>query len=779
MGERVRAMAEVKVADAGRRYVRKYDGFGRYDLIADLWKQAAHTQPWQPCDFSVSYSEHNGRWEPGLILIDEPGINGVMCTPRIDTSLAVGSNYFTFDSDKWNELGAWWPGERRLFSYDGTENRTSWAESKFHLPPNPVLCLSFYRAGPNTDQDFAANPPYTAIEFGREYALVFPYDGPPLVQWWNPDTGRYEALKSKGKRIPWSAVKDDGGHRKGERSWVWIAALRGHILISSNRFFIDPMVVQVPPHAVWAPNVAPGRIRISNVGGQWWFAFHPVSMQAAYAQSPWMDAGYPLRDNTEPLRQRIRHSPVIGYMYDSPEASYAAKEVTLIDVSSQTPGIGQTQYVWRASFEPQTWYSTEEGPTTDSDARLGDGSLFRTCNSPVLYAALLHQKADIEDRGALNETDVTDDCMLVSGRHDARRAGIYRLRLDNQAGRHTDLGAYRRVCVSLGWRKTNPDENDVTRKFTGYIVEPSQANIAGKNRVEVSLVDGVVMLRDQKCDGRWPVFDGWLISEVFDWVLRRCGIPPEKQDLEELNTTLSEGPPERPLWRVERGRDAWSFLQEVAEFDYNAVVWFDADGTFKKTCRFCRNKRTPDDYTLHDGVTEGGCPLTVDQVFYTRGDKAPDPSEAGEILSIDRPSITLSSRHFANYVAVLGLREDGAPVAAYAADWSSIYDKNADNYVGWPKMQVRALEDYATQQIVNRIAYEKLKELSSRPEYIVIVTPLSEKLNIGGVIQIKGAEDLGVDGRKYRITSIRHEVAPGDPGRWISEIEAKYIGGDA
>ena len=127
-------------------------------------------------------------------------------------------------------------------------------------------------------------------------------------------------------------------------------------------------------------------------------------------------------------------------------------------------------------------------------------------------------------------------------------------------------------------------------------------------------------------------------------------------------------------------------------------------------------------------------------------------------------------------MAVLGLREDGAPVAAYAVDWNSIFDKTADNYVGWPKMEIRALEDYATQELVNRIAYEKFKELSQRPEYIVVFTPLSEKLDIGKVVQIKGAEDIDADGRKYRITSIRHEVAPDDPGRWISEIQAKYIG---
>jgi hypothetical protein len=142
------------------------------------------------------------------------------------------------------------------------------------------------------------------------------------------------------------------------------------------------------------------------------------------------------------------------------------------------------------------------------------------------------------------------------------------------------------------------------------------------------------------------------------------------------------------VWQVEAGRAWVDFLQEVARFDYNAAIWFDEVGCFKKTCRYCRQKRTAQDVVRHDGTLTGACDGTVRWELYTRAQAAPDPTAEGEILDLRRTRKTLGTEEFANYVVVRGADTEGHPVEAVKFEAASLYAPQAADFVGWRKMDV-------------------------------------------------------------------------------------------
>jgi len=125
---------------------------------------------------------------------------------------------------------------------------------------------------------------------------------------------------------------------------------------------------------------------------------------------------------------------------------------------------------------------------------------------------------------------------------------------------------------------------------------------------------------------------------------------------------------------------------------------------------------------------------------------------------------------------VCGVGPGGIPVAATAYDAASLYDPSSDRYVGWRKMHVEALESYTSQEMVNRLCQERLAELSRRPEYIEIVTPLMPELRVGQVVAVRGGERLQADGQKYRITAVQHILRKTEPNRAITTVMARWLG---
>ena len=288
----------------------------------------------------------------------------------------------------------------------------------------------------------------------------------------------------------------------------------------------------------------------------------------------------------------------------------------------------------------------------------------------------------------------------------------------------------------------------------------------------------MLRLRDEKADGRTPVFDGWPVVDVFRWVLGRCGVGEAQQDLEDTGTTLTMGTAAEPVWQVEPGRSWTEFLEEVARFDYNAAIWFGGDGVFRKGCRYCREQRTPEDVTGHTGALGSSCSSEVTWELYTRGAVAADPEQPGEILELRRHRRSLGAEEYANYVVVCGTGADGLPVRAVVYDAASVSDPTSDRFVGWRKMDVWTLPGLVGQATVNRLAAERLTQLSPRPERILLATPLLPEARLGQVVRISGGETVGAARQLYRISGVRHEVSRHPEQVAATVIEAWWLGSD-
>ncbi|MGC9318678.1 MAG: hypothetical protein ACP5KN_11675 [Armatimonadota bacterium] len=765
MAERVSPVAQVELLDPGQRYQVKYDGFARADLVADLLatgRAGSNYVDWQGQPAVGGAARHSAA-----MVVGRGELNAVIARPFLDHFQEIGLGHFQTLAGTWHALkGIGLPNEVKLYQSDGAPDQMTGVESRFDLPNNPIFCVSLYRAEPGPDHDWSAHLPRTEIDFGiagREgWRLVVPYGGPLYLMRRIPSGWERVSETERTVRVPTLE-----GFSAGQRLFLWIACLRERIVMSTDGFADDIWVYERPGYYLRIPG---GKLRLTHVGGQWMFSMFPITMASAEIDSAGIEAGYDTGDSLGELLLQAQRLPVV----DNDDNVLA--EVTAEDTTDSRDDLTATQRAWRATIAPYTHLQESVGIDPDT----GEPVDFTTQVSPELYTMQIGQYAEVIDNGEPGATEIGDDVIAIESDHpDRLRTGLCEMELDNQLGQHTDIEEHRAVRVSMGW-EISDSQVETAATLSGYVVEPPPLTAeGGDNELSLTVLDPMIRLRDEKSDGRCPVFDGWAVKDVFHWVLDRCGLARAEQDLEDTGTVLSAGQPERPLWYAEPGRPWVEFLEQVARFDYNAGIFFDESGTFLKACRHCRTKRTAEDVTRHDGSATGACPTAVAWELYTRGAAASDPEAAGEILRIRRPRLSLSAaREFANYVMVSGVGPDGMPIAAVAYDAASLYDPGSDRYVGWRKMHVEALEAYISQELVNRLCQDRFAELSQRPEHIEIITPLLAEVRIGQVIAVRGGESVGAEEKTYRVAAVRHMVdrRRKDAGAAVTRIEARWIG---
>ncbi|MFQ6099545.1 MAG: hypothetical protein ACE5O2_17565, partial [Armatimonadota bacterium] len=247
MPKRVRPIAKVELFEAGQDYRAKYDGFAQYDVIADLWERG---------DCTVSYVDKGslgvvtagglGNYVPTGMVVQKRGLNCFICRPFLDTSQAIHSGFFDFPAGSWSEitdLGI--QNEVKLYQYDGSANLSTGAESRFLLPTNPMFCVSLYRGEPNDQHDWEAHPAATEVHFGvgtdEEWALVLPYGGAVYLQ--RRVGGQWQKVPQAEKNLRLPSL---GGMQSGQRVFIWIAVLRGKIVVSTDGFAEDVWAYEIP-----------------------------------------------------------------------------------------------------------------------------------------------------------------------------------------------------------------------------------------------------------------------------------------------------------------------------------------------------------------------------------------------------------------------------------------------------------------------------------------------------------------------------------------------------
>ena len=255
------------------------------------------------------------------------------------------------------------------------------------------------------------------------------------------------------------------------------------------------------------------------------------------------------------------------------------------------------------------------------------------------------------------------------------------------------------------------------------------------------------------------------MTDAIAWVLEAFGIGPEQYDLEDTGAILTSGDYEEPLWQPERGRRVLDFLRELVEKgSRHGAIWCE-NGVIKTGCRFCRTKRTPDNWQSHcdNGWQSSGClaadiertgnPDGVDLELYARpsGDDF-DPDDVGIVVALQRYTARVDSQDYANYVSVQGRTADGDILTAVAFNQAQIDE------LKWLVPRIETDAALNTQAAVNARAQDLLNELSHKAVFIRGTVLWEPAIRPGRVVRVHGAERLGVDGQKFRIVSVSHSI---------------------
>ena len=762
MANQRRPIAQMLVAPATGPAV-KYDGFGRYDIVDEALRQGRCQVNY--LSSSAAGPASGGGTVPAAMAVTHGKLRCVVARPLLDTAQAIGLGHFDRQGGTWLALREHGIGnEVKLYQSDGTPNQTVEIVSRFTLPRNPVFCVSLYRAEPGPDYDWQGTPPYTEVHFGMaetdEWCLSFPYCGPMSVLRNRGDGWKKVAGSERTVHVPTLE-----GFARGQRLFVWVAVWAGRLVISTDGFAEDVWVYEAPGEVISIPQ---GKVAVSHNAGQMMTSLFPIKMTTAVLDSDRIEAGYETQQSQAELILNYRHLPVSG------ADGQPLSAVAVTDTTSQRSDLSSTQRAWRATIPP--WLHRETGIGVDPDT--GASVDFATCVSPELYSVQVGQYAQLLDAEQPEWVDVSNAVADVARQHrNASDAGRYQVVLDATPEALAGLKPWRRARISLGWC----DQNGVgtyTDVGTGHIGEATYVlGPGGSGRLEATLDAALTRLRDEKCDGRTPAFDGWPVAEVFAWALGRCGIRPQERAIEDTGVILDSGTPERPLWLPEPGREWLEFLAEVARFDFDAGLFCDAQGRVAKACRYCRQPRTAADVQGHDGTASGSCPSDTEWHLFTRAAGVLSADGWVEILELTAPGSGSAASRAANYVVVRGLSPDGTPLQAIAADAASIDDPGAPGYVGWRRMTVLSLDACTGQSDMDRLAGELLRASEEAGRPVTVKTPLTPGMQIGQVVQLHGAAGDELDGHRYRISSLAHRAnrSGHEPatttvgGRWIAD----------
>ena len=182
-------------------------------------------------------------------------------------------------------------------------------------------------------------------------------------------------------------------------------------------------------------------------------------------------------------------------------------------------------------------------------------------------------------------------------------------------------------------------------------------------------------------------------------------------------------------------------------------------------CKYCGQQRTSSDWLQHqDGGWGSSACLAADVAragatgldAYIIGSPAERTGlTAGPLVieaTVRKIGQSLTGR-FANWVDVAGEDSYGKPFRSVAWDYASIMTPAASNYMGGFRIpHIETSSAFRGEATGNLRANQVLNEKSELPSWIEATFPIEPSLLRGYVVGVKGWNNLGIDGRKYRIT---------------------------
>jgi len=654
---------------------------------------------------------------------------------------------------------------------------------------------------------------------------------------WVTGTIELKPAKGKGANITVAPLTDVGQQMEANedpvQTRIWIIPIDRGILVVTGK---DPggtgTLYQYPNRfrrTDWrnlttaVPGVRKGPVSVTHNAGQFMFTFWPI-MMPAYASyvSPVIYLPYPAGENTQESQIRACRQPVVDleedkYVIraDSPSVWIGGQEGSRVPV-----GAYATEYKTTMSTHTYTEELTAGGQIGNNQMNplaAGTALTFQTCRSPLVYWNDYWQDSDYFFQAQSAPYVSTKEIRIQSSKGRAGRSGV--VSLDNQTGGWSYTaqdGRVRRVRVVATWTKSDGTEENTCIIHDGFI-DGFQGAEHRDIDLDANIVEAIQRAGTVNVTGDSFVFGGHRIENVFAWICNKLGIYWGSEILKPADGNggiqyFNFGPPDQPAWLPRDGRPWVDVLKNIATYGGNAGL-FMRGGRLYKGCPYCvdaggiptmRNavvgttglhKRHWWDH-LSNGPASPGClwediirtghPLGVDYwLTMAANDRSKlvglvddDDVMTHEIEDIRAPMMELGDYY--NSIVVKGAKYADAdePITYQYTDWHSVQGSTPYSGKGYPLGRLKQLTltyDWAnTDAIVIRIAKALYARHAFRPEYARVRIPFTPSACKGRTFYIAGGNELGVNGKIYRITDVQHQLS-GSSGPRSTELTGWWV----
>jgi hypothetical protein len=445
-----------------------------------------------------------------------------------------------------------------------------------------------------------------------------------------------------------------------------------------------------------------------------------------------------------------------------------------------------------------TWFA-ELVPLTRTHSFTYSGTAYSvtTYSTPLLAAVDLWQPAELTDNGAPAESEDLSAAKKVHAIEVDEPEGwsTSQCRFTFHNRRHEDdwaasIGLLRQFDVTANWRSEYdyPDsgwvDDTAYQLGTFWGFDPDYDT----RYCTINALDAMGLLALYRVADELSPGDGQdVTAQIAEW-LQAARIGTALQDLEDAGFTFENSPQlKERLWLPRRGVSLAAFLQEVQEkAAKGGAIWCET-GIIKTGCKYCGQKRTSADWAQHQdsGWGSSACLAAdivragatgLDAYLIGSGNERAGLTAGPLVLeaTVRKVSETLLGR-FANYVDVSGEDSYGRPVRSVVWDYDSINTPAAANYAGgFVIPHIETSSAHRSFAGANLRANQVLNDKSELPTWIEATFLCEPSLSRGCVVGVKGWDNLGIDGKRYRVTQLSPPIVR-DGVPW-QKLRAREIG---
>lgn len=797
---RIRSVYKVTLWEPGTDTQLRQDGYGHHYDFGELFR----TQ--QGSLFVVDPRDYNMVVEgqalyPSMRPLEFPdGVTALIANPyrRVLTGMTKAAWQFGV-GDQVNEGAATWEavqgvetwGALQLHQFHTNEDATvgsweRWARSSFDLPPEPWFAVSLWRNEPSEDHPYTQAPPFTWIDFGREFRIVFPYEG--NVQLYIKGATGWIPVEAEGREEGLSTFVST----QNEPKTIHVAVVRGYILLSWDSFQQQTAFYRIPrgdlyqgenlvESRYWAsdatdntPRVWKHYVEVGHTAGEFAFILWPLSS----LRHPTDAANQPVKYVTPYRNFDYKHTqPTSTVQTDAwfesrrqawtAEGNYATNTSTVVIAPSIVTDV--TTYSHAANITTQ-WVPSEY---TSSPA-------YSTAISPAVFGVQLRQPGRPVQIVAPASVVLSDAADIKIHQIEVNTSEEFsptscRLMVHDTGSTLQTLKPYQRIQVQMG-SKFEDASSSLQTVFDGFVQTPGvddEKSTTKLAKAEIVALDGVRKLVDDKTDGREPSFDFLSVAEAVSWIAKRANIPQSRlstaashasmylasitPDTESYGKSLPIYA-DHKRWSIETGREPLEVIQDIA-LAANDSQWY----------------TTQSDRTIR--LTDGYWPTSGFQ--YDLLESGGETSGVYRCFDAGRQGHTSDSHDFANHIHIIGRTEDGQRIDAIVRDPDSMWSTTATNFAGrWVKY-VEHRDEVSSPEALFSLANTKLSELSARPDRLNAVADLIPTLRRGEIVRTSGPTDGALDvkgllNKRYLVTGYAHSWWRGDIAK--TTVTGKFVG---